>query len=124
MLVGHPPGPRFAYVSNPPGPTAYPVGTIIVKQIESGATPQDWHLFAMVKRGNGYNAAGAAGWEFFVMRLDAQLRPMIVARGTAPVDPDNDPYANGEGVTCNSCHGSVDARSVDSILTPELRPGG
>ncbi|MBL8685152.1 MAG: hypothetical protein JNK05_38600 [Myxococcales bacterium] len=128
MLAGHPPGPRAAYVNRPleRGATEYPVGAIIVKVIHAGgADPSQWALFAMAKRGGGYNDRGARGWEFFTLRMQGDS-PVIVGRGINPPpdgDAAGDPYHLPDGVGCNSCHGTEDARANDSVLTTLLRPG-
>lgn len=123
-IGGHPPGHQTAYVNYPlePGERAYRVGTIIVRVIDSGSRPQDWDIFAMAKRGGDYNAAGAVGWEFFILRINADGIPVILGRGLAPTSNQLDPYHQGPGITCNSCHGSPDARTTDSILSPVLQP--
>src|SRR5262249_17806484 len=57
----HTSGPRTEYLNRRPphGASAFPVGTIIVKEIES----DDLHkIFAMVKRGGDYNTKGPLGW--------------------------------------------------------------
>jgi len=61
-IQGHPAGPRFAYRKELPGPTEYPVGAIIVKTVERDTTPQSWDIFAMTKRGGGFNPRGALNW--------------------------------------------------------------
>lgn len=124
-LAGHPSGPRRVYIRGAirPGDTAWPVGTMLVKEIRVMESPQSWELFAMVKRGGGYNPDGAAGWEFFLLRLNSAGVPVLVSRGYAPSNGQFDPYT-GLGMGCNGCHGHPDARAFDSILTPSLRPGG
>lgn len=123
-IAGHPAGPRVAYRNHPPpsGATAYPVGTILVKVIQSSPTPQDWDLFAMVKRGGDYNAAGAQGWEFFRLAIDHSGTALVVARGTQPIT--GDIYGTAVGGGCNGCHGTPAAALHDSILSPLLAPGG
>jgi hypothetical protein len=53
-----------AYLSHRPesGSDAFPVGTMIVKEPTGGTEPP--HIFAMAKRGAGYNA-NVPGWEWF-----------------------------------------------------------
>jgi hypothetical protein len=123
-LPGHPPGPRFAYLNRRPprGATEYPVGTVLVKTVEAG-TPQQWELFAMVKRGGDYNAMGAVGWEWFLLRLDAGGKPYVLSRG---INPSSDGHGYGAGVatgpTCNSCHANAAAATTDHVLSPQLEP--
>ena len=62
------------------------------------------------------------GWEFFRLRLDAQGRAVIIARGLNPRTGLEDPYSTGEGVGCNTCHGPTDARTYDGVISPMLRP--
>lgn len=123
-LAGHPPGPRWVHLNRPlpAGATAYPVGTILVKVVQAEPDPTQWVLFGMVKRGGTYNAGGAAGWEYFVLRLSREAVPFILSRGIAP-NLIGAPYTVGDGIGCNSCHGTEDAREFDGILTPSLRPG-
>jgi len=125
MLVGHAPGTRVAFINTAqrPSGSAYPVGTIIVKAItQNSADTNQWAVIAMAKRGGDFNREGARDWEFFTLRMQGES-VSIVERGLAPrTDGDGDPYGVTAGITCNTCHGSADARMVDSILTPELRP--
>jgi hypothetical protein len=122
----HPPGHgSTVYINRMPPPWAheFPVGTIILR-----VTPADrldeWEAHGMVKRGGGYNAEGARGWEFFDLHLtDApdSVAPTahIAWRGESP--PEGDGYEPGEGqvlLGCNHCHGAY--AENDSVLGPEL----
>jgi len=131
-LAGHPAGPRtgFLNLSAPPGATTYPVGTIIVKQIETaGSTDQTgWDLFGMVKRGGGYNQGFALDWEYFILKLNADSVPVIAARGIAPADAtdggaDHGYGSGADGQTCNACHGTLGTEAHDHMLSPLLYPG-
>jgi len=132
-LEGHPAGARYGYLKEkaPPGATAYPVGALIVKTVETGTTPQEWDVFAMAKRGGGYNAGAATDWEFFTLKINANGVPVIVSRGTNPIDADADGgtaghgYTDpgGTGVTCNRCHGLPGTERSDHILSSVLAPG-
>lgn len=130
-LAWHDEGPRYVYRRPTPpmlsasGDAAvsgdasveYPTGTIFVKTTESGA-PETWRIFAMVKRGAGYNSEGARGWEFFELKIDPQNRVTIQARGVRlGVRYD---MVNETEVTCNDCHGA--ARSTDSVLNGRTLP--
>lgn len=120
---GHLEGPsQHAYVSTPRDPVTgrYPQGTRIVRSLEAGL-PTQWGLFAMAKRGGTYNSAGARGWEFFRLVIDATGTVQIVSRGLNATQA-GDPYDLGEGTGCNTCHGLPDAQEYDSILSPALRP--
>ncbi|MFT3838782.1 MAG: hypothetical protein QM723_17515 [Myxococcaceae bacterium] len=94
----HTSSPRTVYLNRrpPEGSKAFPVGTIIVKDL-------DWmtQTFAMVKRGAGYNDGGAKGWEWVELVPGADP-PRIVWRGIAP--PPHETYAGTESDTCNACH--------------------
>ena len=60
-------GETHEYINAPTaaGAKAFPVGTIFVKTVESKKKSD---IFAMVKRGKGFNASGASGWEWFGLR--------------------------------------------------------
>ena len=130
-LPGHPPGPRYGYLSHaaPRGATAFPVGTMIVKTIEPLDMPAtSWEVFAMAKRGGGFNANGARDWEFFRLRI-VDDSPVILTRGIFAFDPDSDAgvgYGSGGSVLgqlCNSCHGIPESAATDHVLSEALRPG-
>lgn len=124
-LAGHPPGTRVAFVNRALDATdsRYPLGSIIVKAITNNSEDTDrWAVIAMVKRGGGFNREGATDWEFFTLRTQGGV-VSIANRGIAPrSDGDGDPYGATDEIGCNACHGTPDARAVDSVLTPELRP--
>jgi hypothetical protein len=96
-------GDRAVYLNHPPphGSTSFPVGTILVKTIGAG-TADAGPTFAMVKRGGGYNAAGAANWEWFELQRSPGGQVAIVWRGARP--PTGDPYASSSPNACNLCH--------------------
>jgi hypothetical protein len=87
----------------PPAPTAvFPEGTILVKEAATG-DPSTRQAFAMAKRGGDFNAAGAAGWEWFELQsLDSAGTVEIVWRGTAPAA--GQVYAGNVNGDCNACH--------------------
>jgi hypothetical protein len=109
----HTMGPLTEYLSaRPPhGSTEFPVGTIIVKVMEN-QTPQV--IFAMAKRGGGYNDMGASGWEWF--QIDEQPDVEILWRGLGP--PGANTYG-GDPSACNTCH--VGAQANDCVASPELQ---
>ncbi len=123
--TGATPGPTYVYLNHrpPAGTRTWPVGTILVKEIQSGP-PEDWIVHAMVKRGADYNTHGAAGWEFFELDVDADGASDVVWRGTSP------PSGHGYGargrdagvdaatLTCNDCHAT--SWQNDSVLTPAI----
>lgn len=90
-------GQRTLYVNKlpPAGATTFPIGTIIVKTTVGAQT------FAMAKRGGGFNAAGAADWEWFEI-TESSGSPLIVWRGTTA--PLTEVYASVSSVSCNACH--------------------
>jgi hypothetical protein len=119
------PGQRFVYANGPtpPAGSAWPVGTILVKTVEPSEDPTTWDVIAMVKRGGGYNARGAAGWEYFILAVNRAGQTVIEARGNNPSEPYFSPDAGtAEPQPCNSCHGAAGA-AYDHVLTPALRPG-
>jgi hypothetical protein len=84
-----------------PGSTEFPVGTLIVKEATGGTIPHE--IFAMVKRGGGYNA-GAPGWEWFELQnLDnGKDQVKFVWRGFGP--PKGELYGGDPNAGCNKCH--------------------
>jgi hypothetical protein len=107
---------RTAYLNERPshGSSSFPTGTIVVKEFE-GVALTSRRVFAMVKRGNDYNSAGASGWEWFeLMNLD-DTNVQIVWRGVAP--PAGESYAPGSP-TCNDCHGN--AKGNDFVWSTAL----
>jgi len=113
-------GPRTIYVNRMPkaGSAAFPVGTIVVKAIQPSAAPSTWQVFAMVKRGGGFNAFGATDWEWFELVLTDDGHVTIDWRGISP--PDGKGYGAGiKGGACNTCHDA--ARSNDFVQTPALK---
>ncbi|HWE28365.1 MAG TPA: hypothetical protein VHB97_10205 [Polyangia bacterium] len=127
----YPPGTRWGYVNHrvPPGTSVYPEGTVLIKLIESPKDdPTLWHAFGFAKRGGGYNAAGAVGWEFFLLRLDAAGTPTIQSRGIAPAfdgfDMDSGSYTpGGSAGSCNICHQLPAFKPTDYIIDALLAPG-
>ncbi len=107
---------RVAYLNHrpPPGSTRFPVGTVIVKETQKGAEA-DWKVFAMVKRGGGYNAGGARDWEWFELTPPTSGPPTIIWRGVAP--PTGEGYGTGCG-GCNECHAA--AAGNDFVQSPLL----
>ena len=110
---------RIAFINTRPphGSSAFPIGTIIVKTDGSGADAGP--TFAMVKRGGGFNAKGADGWELFELTPNANGGATIVWRGTAP--PLGDNYAGMSGNSCNQCHAG--ASNNDFVPSPQLSLG-
>jgi hypothetical protein len=110
-------GLRTDYLNHlpPPGATSFPVGTIIVKEVDQG-TATSRSVFAMVKVGGGYNTQGAVDWEWYELTNNADGSESIRWNGVAP--PPGDPYANSP-VTCNQCHGQ--AKGNDFVQSPDLQ---
>ena len=93
-------GPRTVYVRNP-GKPKFPIGTVIVKESGDGDLAKR-KVFAMVKRGAGFNGnGGALGWEWFELQNVDTEHVSIVWRGTGPAN--GDAYGPGTG-GCNDCH--------------------
>lgn len=112
LTESHANGPRRLYYSDvPDSPEApFPVGTILVKTVENGA-PTEWEIHAMVKRGGGFNEAGAQGWEFFDLDIDASGVVRIEWRGDGPPPGSLGYPGAGEGAgQCNGCHWVVPER--------------
>jgi hypothetical protein len=105
--VVHPAGPRTVYLNErpPPGSREFPVGTILVKEMDDGDIASRTPL-AMVKRGAG--AAGPGGWEFFELQnQDAMTEARIVWRGRGPTGT-TDVYG-GDFNVCVTCHATAAA---------------
>ena len=116
------PGPRALYVNRAPehGASEFPVGTMIVKAIETGA-PSEWQMFAMVKRGGGFNYVGARGWEWFELTQTDDRRVAVQWRGVAP--PSGMGYGAGtQGGVCNTCHAGSAAN--DYVIGDDLSLSG
>jgi hypothetical protein len=109
-------GPLTTYINqNPPhGSTSFPVETIIVKEPDSPPLIER-QIFAMVKRGGGYNSSGATDWEWFELRNADETNVTIVWRGVGP--PSGEAYASTPTL-CNDCHGM--ARGNDFVWTQGL----
>lgn len=101
-----------------PGASEFEVGTRIVRVEERSDGP--WEIHAMVKRGGGFNAEGARGWEFFELTLDEGGGANMVWRGLGP--PSGDGYVAPEGghlLDCNHCHAAAEWN--DSVLSDPLQ---
>lgn len=120
-------GHKMIYINALPqaGDREFRVGTMIVKVLELGEDLKAWQVHAMVKRGAGYNANGAFGWEYFDFTLDDDGIPRQNWRGETA--PDGESYQvsvfTSDGVIlqdvpdCNTCHQSA---SNDGINTAVL----
>jgi hypothetical protein len=108
-------GPMTTYINQKPphGSTSFPVGTIIVKEQNDPAFT-DRQIFAMVKRGGGFNLAGAANWEFYELK-NVDANDVEVLWSVVPLS--SDPYASNPNV-CNDCH--VMAKANDFVWTAGL----
>lgn len=112
-------GPRTVYINQIPkrGATHFPVGTMIVKVIETGAAPQSWQMFGLVKRGDDFDESGAPGWEWFGLAIDDTNAVTIEWRGDGP--PPDGGYGGITNVGCIYCHTS--AKANDYVQTPQLQ---
>ncbi len=97
-------GPEREYWNrNPPsGSTAFPIGTIVVKETQE-ADPTARHVFAMAKRGAGFNSAGAVNWEFYELTNRADGTVSVQWQGYGPTSATTDIYG-GDPNVCNDCH--------------------
>jgi len=121
---GHAAGPRFAYVSAVPAGGSYPIGTMIVKTVETG-DQTTWTMHARAKRGGGFNPQGALRWEWFELHTFTSGQTSILWRGEKP--PADHGYealpglgqASSTEASCNTCH--TGAQDGDSIVAAPLR---
>ncbi len=99
----------------PPGSKTFPVGTILMKTVKAepdsatdkAAEPgkpakKGDDIFAMVKRGGGYNQHGSVGWEWFELRRRDDGSVGILWRGINP--PSGEGYGRDAAGGCNDCH--------------------
>jgi hypothetical protein len=89
----------YANFLPPAGSTAFPEGTILVKETAGAQT------FAMAKRGGGFNPS-VDDWEWFELTVaptspPTACKPVINWRGTAP--PVGTVYG-GQFTQCSGCH--------------------
>ncbi len=118
MGTVHVAGKRSDFLNRrpPAGATTFPVGTIVVKVIEPMEPGGTGQIFAMVKRGGGYNDEGAVGWEWFELEVNKGQAPIIAWRGTSA--PTAEKYGGEKVGTCNACH--TVAHENDFIQAPPL----
>jgi hypothetical protein len=118
--ITHVAGKRRVYVNARPaagrGVSTFPVGTMLIKEILEGAE-EGHRIFAMVKRGGGYNAQGARGWEWFELAARGDGSLAIVWRGINA--PQGEDYGGDPQGGCNDCHGR--AGKNDFVRSPGLR---
>jgi hypothetical protein len=109
----HVAGVRTVYLNHAPdaGATEFPLGTIIVKRTSDGK------MFAQVKRGGGYNLAGAKNWEWFEIGENATGTVYIQWGATFP--PPGEAYG-GDPNGCNMCHTAGNAATNDYVIAPGL----
>ncbi|MEI9937539.1 MAG: cytochrome P460 family protein [Pseudomonadota bacterium] len=109
--AAHAAGDAHEYINRlpPAGSKTFPVGTILVKTMKSerrsadaGAPEPGTDVFAMVKRGAGYNGRGTPGWEWFELRPRADETFGIVWRGVNA--PAGEGYGREVSGGCNDCH--------------------
>ena len=118
----HVSGPRTVYLNKrpPKGSSAFPMGTIIVKEVEDTPVLVDRKIFARVKRGGDYNSLGATGWEWFELKNQSDGSTGIVWRGVGPPAGECASYG-GDASGCNPCHAA--ARDNDFVSTAALLLG-
>ncbi len=121
-------GPRTAYMNIEPqsGSAQFPVGTMIVKTAEVADSPVDWVVIGMAKRGAGYNADGAVGWEWFDLECTDSGSVVIDWRGLGPPEGQGYECALGSDTgddpllgDCSTCHAA--ASSNDYVLSEPLQ---
>ncbi len=98
--------PRDVFLKPTPshGASAFPVGTMIVKEARVSPDPATWQVYAMVKRDETYApGSGCVGWEWFELSLsNGTSEPQIQWRGATP------PANAYQGCpSCASCHTSA-----------------
>jgi len=127
LAEAHAAGDAHEYINQlpPAGSRTFPVGTIVVKTMKSERRATDagsntradgTDVFAMVKRGAGYNSKGSPGWEWFELRPRADQSLGIVWRGVNP--PDGEGYGRDVSGGCNNCH--QQAENNDYVKAPAL----
>jgi hypothetical protein len=111
-------GPLRVYwnAAPPHGATEFPQCTIIVKETEETDVTQRI-VFAMVKRGAGYNTSGANGWEWWSLQNNADGTVSELWNGT--IAPGGETYANQPIGDCNGCHAMVSKN--DSVWDTALQ---
>jgi hypothetical protein len=109
-------GTLTTYINRKPakGSTSFPVGTIIVKEPD-GPAITDRQIFAMVKRGGGFNVDGATDWEWFELRSVDAENVTILWRA---IPAGSEAYAANPNL-CNDCH--TMARANDFVWTAGLK---
>jgi len=110
--------PRVAYINKVPphGSTSFPVGTMIIKQIQMTPDPSTWQIFAMAKRGGDYDpGSGCVGWEWYgIDPPDDAGSCRFQWSGTQPTG--SEAYASCG--PCANCHSA--AQTNDCVIAPEL----
>jgi hypothetical protein len=115
--VTHPAGQRHAYVNAFPEQETreFPVGTMVVQQSRPDGEGES-RIFAMVKRGAGFNPR-APGWEWFELKERPDGSAGVAWRGLGP--PVGEEYGGDPSGTCNSCHRR--ARENDFVQSAALK---
>jgi Cytochrome P460 len=109
-------GPRSVYVNYIPAKGAgaeFPIGTIVVKEMENDADIRQRRVFAMVKRGGDYNTGAALNWEWFEITPLPSGQALIKWRGVNP--PEGESYSRSKEGGCNGCH--LGAKDNDFIMS-------
>jgi hypothetical protein len=115
----HSGGVRKVYINKLPkaGSKSFAVGTVIVKDIASDKDVRLHRVFAMVKRGGGFNVGGATDWEWFELIRNQDETATVRWQGLGP--PAGEKYSGDKAGGCNSCHSA--ASSNDFVLTRGLK---
>lgn len=91
---------------------------LVREQPANAAGPASLH--GMVKRGGGFNAEGAVGWEWFGFGESADGEPVVLWRGDEA--PSEVGYNNGVELIeadCNGCHQA--GAAFDFLMSEEAR---
>jgi hypothetical protein len=92
---------------------------MIVKEIRTTASPPDWPVFAMVKRGGGFGpGTGCEGWEWYGLNLTATSCDAHM-QWSGLQAPSGELYASCGA--CASCHTA--AANNDCVLANEMSLG-
>jgi Cytochrome P460 len=109
-------GPRSVYVNYVPAKgtaTEFPIGTVIVKEMENNDDIRQRRVFATVKRGGDYNTGAVLNWEWFEITPLPNGQALIKWRGVNP--PEGESYSRSKEGGCNGCH--MSAKDNDFIMS-------
>ena len=104
------------YLNAPPksGADEFPIGTVIVKEATGGTAMHE--IFAMVKRGGGFNSV-ARGWEWFDLLPANDGKDGVTIHWRGFGAPAGDTYGGAVNGGCNTCHRDC---GNDAVCAKEL----